>query len=151
MINHVFICFLSLQFKHYDLSYIHLYSSPSPPIRKMENQVSMQHGLRTSLGFKRLKDDISNSGMLCKLCRKHNNQKSQRVRQGCAVWVGVPCFNYKQDALKEHKTYHHNAAVNMKAQIGLMRAERKAFIGHLKCMYWLIKAEVSHTPLTLSH
>jgi len=25
----------------------------------------------------------------------------------------------------------------------VLSAERKAFIGHLKCMYWLIKAEVS--------
>ena len=104
-------------------------------------------------------DDNSGSGMLCKLCRKHN-QRAQRVRQGCAVWVDVPCFNYKRDALKEHeKTNHHNVAVNMEAQLGLtavdggikgalkevMSAERKAFIGHLKCMYWLIKAEVPHT------
>jgi len=29
--------------------------------------------------------------MLCKLCRKHN-QRPQRVRQGCAVWVDVQCF-----------------------------------------------------------
>ena len=104
-------------------------------------------------------DDNSGSGMLCKVCRKHN-QRAQRVRQGCAVWVDVPCFNYKRDALKEHeKTNHHNVAVNMEAQLGLtavdggikgalkevMSAERKAFIGHLKCMYWLIKAEVPHT------
>ena len=33
----------------------------------------------------------SGSGMLCKLGRKHN-QRAQRVRQGCAVWVDVPCF-----------------------------------------------------------
>lgn len=63
-------------------------------------------------------DDNSNSGMLCNLCRKHN-QRPQRLRQGCAVWVDVPRFNYKQDALKEHKkTNHHNVAVNMEAQLG---------------------------------
>ena len=63
-------------------------------------------------------DDNSGSGMLCNLCRKHN-QRPQRLRQGCAVWVDVPCFNYKQDALKEHeKTNHHNVAVNMEAQLG---------------------------------
>jgi len=42
-------------------------------------------------------DDISGSGMLCNLCRKYN-QKAQRVRQGCAVWVDVPCFNYKDES-----------------------------------------------------
>ena len=104
------------------------------------------------------KDDNSGSGMLCNLCRKQN-QRPQRLRQGCAVWVDVPCFNYKQDALKEHeKTNHHNVAVNMEAQLGLtavdggiksalkevMSAEQKAFIGHLKCMYWVMKTEVPH-------
>ena len=39
----------------------------------------------------------SNSGMMCKLCRKHN-QRPQKVRQGCAVWVDVPCFNYKRES-----------------------------------------------------
>ena len=97
--------------------------------------------------------------MLCKLCRKHN-QRPQRVRQECAVWVDVPCFNFKRETLKEHeKTNHHNVAVNMDVQLGLTAvdggiegafkevssAERKAFIGHLKCKYWLIKAKVSHT------
>ena len=27
----------------------------------------------------------------------------------------------------------------------VITVERKAFVGHLKCMYWLIKAEVSYT------
>ena len=99
----------------------------------------------------------NHNGMFCKLCRKHN-QRPQRVRQGFAVWVDVPCFNFKRETLKEHeKTNHHNVAVNMEVQVGLtavdggiegafkevLSAERKAFIGHLKCMYWLIKAEVS--------
>jgi len=58
---------------------------------------------------------------------------------------------------RTRKTNHHNVAVNMEVQGGLtavdggiegafkevLSAERKAFIGHLKCMYWLIKAEVS--------
>ena len=92
----------------------------------------------------------NHNGMLCKLCRKHN-QRPQRVRQGFAVWVDVPCFNFKRE------TNHHNVAVNMEVQRGLtavdggiegafkevLSAERRAFIGHLKCTYWLIKAEVS--------
>ena len=97
--------------------------------------------------------------MMCKLCRKRS-QRPQKVRQGCAVWVDVPCFNYKQESLKEHeKTNNHSIAVSMEVQLGLtavdggiegafkevITVERKAFIGHLKCMYWLIKAEVSHT------
>ena len=57
--------------------------------------------------------------MSCKLCRKHN-QRPQRVRQGCAVWVDVPCFKFKPETLKEHeKTNHHNLAVNMEVQLGI--------------------------------
>lgn len=64
-------------------------------------------------------DDDSDSGMLCKLWRKHN-QRAKRVRQRCVIWVDVLCFNYKQVALKEQeKTNHHNVAVNMEAQRGL--------------------------------
>ena len=50
--------------------------------------------LKDFLGSLRLTKMIilnSGSGMLRKLCRKHN-QRAQRVRQGCAVWVDVPCF-----------------------------------------------------------
>ena len=97
--------------------------------------------------------------MMCNLCRKHN-QRPQKVRLGCAVWVDVLCFNYKWESLKEHeKTNSHSIAVSMEVQLGLtavdggiegafkevITVEQKAFIGHLKYMFWLIKAEVSHT------
>lgn len=79
--------------------------------------------------------------------------EGQRVRQGCAVWVDVLCSNYKWDTLKEHeKTNHHKIAVYIEAQLGLTAvdggitgtlkegtsAERKAFIGHLKSMYFIV-------------
>lgn len=101
----------------------------------------------------------SDSGMFCKLCKKHN-RRPQRVKQGSAKWVDIPCFNFMRLTLTEHeKATYHNDALKMETQLGIanvdggiqgafeqvISAERKAFIGHLKCMYWLIKTEVPHT------
>lgn len=91
--------------------------------------------------------------MVCCVRCAETQSEGQRVRQGCAVWVDVPCSNYKWDTLKEHeKTNHHKIAVYMEAQLGLTAvdggitgtlkegtsAERKAFIGHLKSMYFIV-------------
>jgi len=35
----------------------------------------------------------NHNGMSFKVCKKHNH-RPQRVRQGCAVWVDVLCFNF---------------------------------------------------------
>ena len=66
--------------------------------------------------------------------------------------VDVLRFNYKRKSLKQHQeTNHHNVAVNMEVQLVLtalesgiegtfkevMSAERKGFIGHIKCTFVL--------------
>ena len=66
----------------------------------------------------------------------------------------------ENEALSEHaRAAYHIDAVKIEAQLGLtavhggietsftevISAQRKAFIGHLICMYWLIKAEMPHT------
>lgn len=138
-------------------------TSPNPPtsIDSKHRKSGFDPAWLKDLSRLQTNSDVngSNSGMMCKLCRKHNH-RSQKIRQGCAVWIDVPCFNYKRGSLKEHeKTNNHSIAVSMEVQLGLtavdagiegafkevITVERKAFIGHIKYEYWLIKAEVSHT------
>ena len=80
--------------------------------------------------------------MMCKLCRKHN-QRPQKVRQGCAVWVDVPCFNYKRESLQEHeKTNNHSIAVySMEVQLGLTAVD-----GGIEDLYYFPGFSQSESP-----
>ena len=92
-------------------------------------------------------------GMLCSLCRKHNS-RPKKVLVGRAIWVDLPCKNLTRQSLVSHgKSQSHTLAMRMEADLASSRkdggiamaldkvisAERKAFIGALKCMYFLTK------------
>ena len=94
--------------------------------------------------------------MLCALCRKHNRHLRESP-VGRATWVGK---NITRQSLVNHaKSVSHELAVKMEADLAsskkdrgiamaldkVMSAERKAFIGALKCMYFLTKIEMAHT------
>ena len=96
------------------------------------------------------------SGMKCSLCRKHSHRpKSAGV--GKAPWVDVACKSLTQQSVVKHsKSEVHLSAVRMEADLSSSRrdggiamamqqvvsAQRKAFIGALKC---LNKREIAHT------
>ncbi len=97
-------------------------------------------------------------GMLCSLCRKHSRRLA-KARVGRAVWVDVPCRTLTRLSLVKHaKCNSHLFAVQMKADLcsakkdggiamslqQVVSAQRKAFIGALKCMYFLTHREIPH-------
>ena len=98
-------------------------------------------------------------GMLCFFFRKHS-RISAKARVGWAVWVDIPCQTLTRLSLVKHaKSESHCFAVQMEADrcsskkdggiaMALQRvisAHRKAFIGALKCMYFLNHLEIPHT------
>ena len=104
-------------------------------------------------------------GMLCSLCQKHN-RRSKKVLVGKAICVDLQCKNLTRQSLVSHgKSQSHTLAMRMEADLASSRndggmamalgkvisAERKAFTGALKCMYFLTKREIPHstsfTPL----
>ena len=89
-------------------------------------------------------------GVLCALCRKHNRRPG-KVPVGKAIWVDLPCKNRTRQSLVNHtKSASHQLAVMMEADLRsskrdggiamaidkVVSAERKAFIGARKCMYF---------------
>ena len=99
------------------------------------------------------------AGMLCSLCRKHN-RRPKKVLVGRAIWVDLPCKNLTRQSLVGHgRSACHTLAITMEADLAsslrdggiemaldrVVSAERKAFIGALKCMYFLTKREIAHT------
>ena len=103
--------------------------------------------------------DGEGEGMMCALCRKHN-RRPRKVPVGKAVWVDLPCKNITRQSLVNHsRSASHQLAVSMEADLRSSRkdggiemalkrvvsAERKAFIGALKCMYFLTKREIAHS------
>ena len=98
-------------------------------------------------------------GMLCSLCRKHSRRPA-KARVGRAVWVDIPCRSLTRLSLVKHaKSESHCFAVQMEADLcsskrdggiamalqRVVSAHRKAFIGALKCMYFLNHQEIPHT------
>lgn len=86
--------------------------------------------------------------MLCSLCRKHS-RRPKKTAVGKAVWIDLPCCNFVRQSLVRHsKTDHHVAALKLEASLvsskrdgritmafeHVVSAERKAFLGYLKCM-----------------
>ncbi len=98
-------------------------------------------------------------GMMCSLCRKHS-RRPKKAALGRAVWVDVACKSLiKQSLVKHGQSESHISAVKMEADLCSTRvdggiamafqrvvsAQRKAFLGALKCMYFLNKREIAHT------
>ena len=99
--------------------------------------------------------ELENDEMKCDFsCRP------QKIGVGKAVWVDLPCTTITRQSLVKHsKTLSHIKAVKMEADLSsaqtdggitmafqrVVSAQRKAFIGALKCMYFLNKREVAHT------
>ena len=102
---------------------------------------------------------VEGKGMLCKLCRKHN-QRPQKAVVGKTTWVDVPCVTLTQNSLRRHDaSLSHLDAKKLEAQLcsskvdgGIEQAfavvesaERKAMKAAMKCLYWLAKQEIPHT------
>ena len=101
----------------------------------------------------------SDCGLLCQPCRKQN-RCPKKVPVGKAPWVDLPCMTMTRQSLVRHSQSEcHVTAMKIEADLvssktfgGIERAfdqvvsaERRAFIGVLKCMYFLSKKEIPHT------
>jgi hypothetical protein len=99
------------------------------------------------------------AGMVCDLCRKFS-RRPVKSGPGRAVWVDIPCKTIRRSALVSHtESKSHKEAVEMEVSLraskndggiegaldSVVSAQRKAFIGALKCMYFLTKREIPHT------
>ena len=98
-------------------------------------------------------------GMVCLLCTKHG-RRPKRVALGKAVWVDIPCVSVRLDVVQKHAASEiHREAIRIEMALagkGTQRliqpdanpvtsAEKKAFIGYLKCMYWCTKEEIAQS------
>ena len=105
--------------------------------------------------------ELDNDEMKCDLCCKHS-WRPQKTGVGKAVWVDLLCTTItRQSLVKHNKSVSHIKAVKMEADLSsaqmdggitmafqrVVSAQRKAFIGALKCMYFLNKREVAHTTI----
>ena len=93
--------------------------------------------------------------MLCTLCQKHQAQSNAKNSSG--VWATTPCVRITHQAVVQHEgSKGHQAAVAVVADQATCRdiitglqehqsLQRQAFIGALRCLYWLIKEEIPHT------
>ena len=110
-----------------------------------------QHLHRRPTEFPWVEVSDDSGGMLYSLRRKHNH-RPKKVLVGRAIWVDLPCKNLTRQSLVSHgKSQSHTLAMRMEAELASSRkdggiamaldkvisAERKAFIGALKCMYFL--------------
>ena len=97
--------------------------------------------------------------MWCSLCRR-NNCRPKRAPLGKAVWIEIPCKTITRQSLRDHaESDCHKEAMHIESsrilstkQGGITEAmdaivslQKKAFIGHLKCMHYLAKQEIAHT------
>ena len=98
-------------------------------------------------------EDHEGPGMVCFLCRKHN-QTTKRM-----VWIEIPCCLFQKDKILQHQrskchmdsilTESHAAASRVSGGIQSALQEqvsmqRMGVISALKCLYWLVKEEVAH-------
>ena len=99
------------------------------------------------------------TGLFCEWCRKHS-RRPKKVGVGKATWIDLPCTTITRQSLVRHgKSECHIAATKMEVNLAsakkcsgiervfdqVVSVEKKAFIGALKCMYWLNKREIAHT------
>ena len=104
-------------------------------------------------------NDCGEQGMLCSICCK-TNCRPVRAPLGKAAWIEVPCKTITRQSLKEHlESSCHKESMRMESTRALVEKQggisacfdtivsiqKKAFIGHLKCMYFLAKQEIAHT------
>ena len=97
---------------------------------------------------------VEEDSMVCTLCRKFSRRPQKCVLRK-AVWVDVPCKTVRRSSLLLHKDSNSHKEVTLqaskkdggihKALESVVSAQRKAFIGALKCMYFLNKREIAHT------
>ena len=95
-------------------------------------------------------------GLLCSLCTRHGTKQ----RNNSGTWTSKPCTYLRKDMLKRHKeSKMHKSAEAAETQRvaarrdgGIVQAfsaqvmmNRKALIGALKSLYWLVKEEIAHT------
>ena len=96
------------------------------------------------------------TGLVCGLCQRHNT----KPRNGSGTWTDIPCTSLRMDVLQRHKQseMHREAEERENVRLasqqdgGIRQAfsarvmvNRKALIGALQIMYWLVKQEVAHT------
>lgn len=96
------------------------------------------------------------TGMFCKLCTKY----SMMPRNGSGKWITTGCMAFRHDKVLAHEnSAMHKEAVRARADearaavSGGVRAaledaishERRAVVGALKCVYFLVKSELPHT------
>ena len=101
------------------------------------------------------------TGLLCNLCQRHQ----ARQRNGSGTWIDVPCTSLRTDVLKRHKRSEmHNESQRreclrlasernggiVQAFSARVIANRKALIGSLQILYWLVKEEIAHTTKFVS-
>jgi hypothetical protein len=94
--------------------------------------------------------------MFCKVCKRHG----QHAKKGNKSWTEVPSTAYREDRLRDHaKADYHRVAVGLEAQReaskksgGVKAAMEKmltvqelAFMGAMRCMYWLVKQDIAYT------
>ena len=104
-------------------------------------------------------DTVNGDRMFCSLCRKHS-LRPKKVAAGRPTWVDLPCKTLVRQSLKKHcESDSHRAVMEMECVLAssgkdggiamalekVVLAERKAFIGALKAMYFLNKREIAHT------
>ena len=100
-------------------------------------------------------EDHEGQGMVCSLCRKHN-QTTKRM-----VWIELPCRLFRKDKILQHQqskchmdsilAESHAAASRVSGGIRSALQEqvsmqRMGVISALKCLYWLVKEEIARTP-----
>ena len=104
-------------------------------------------------------NDCGEQGILCSIYCK-TNRRPVRAPLGKAVWVEVPCKTTTRQSLKEYlESSCHTEAMRVESTRALVKKQggisvcfdtivsiqKKAFIGHLKCMHFLAKQEIAHT------
>lgn len=93
--------------------------------------------------------------MFCKLCIKHGQHA-----KGIKTWTNVPSTSYRLDRLHEHsQAGNHIVAVGLEGQreaakksggiegamAKVITVQETAFMGAMRCMYWLVKQDVAYT------
>ncbi|KAI4804553.1 hypothetical protein KUCAC02_026178 [Chaenocephalus aceratus] len=94
------------------------------------------------------------NGMFCRLCRLHKPPHTKGPRQRSFIEAGYTV--YRKDVIQHHlKSELHQYSVGKQASLasGLsvvqafepnIAMEHEAIIGGFKCLYWLMKNEISH-------
>lgn len=97
------------------------------------------------------------TGMLCRLCKKHETKSKYNQS---VVWSATPCVCLRRDSLRRHSSsQQHKTATELElsredsqrtggieqafqSQITLNRSAVKVA---MECLYWLVKSEIPHT------